>query len=81
MADILTQPVITDTGSEEVAVLVNSYNNLVDTLGTLITTLVSVADVNAIKAAAVIAEAALVADVVKIQRKPDVPAAPKMAAY
>lgn len=79
MANVKTLPVHGDLGSQEVERLIVSYNSLVDTLGTLITGLKTAADAPAINALAVIAEASLVASVVKLESTPRLPLGRRMA--
>jgi hypothetical protein len=80
MASLKTQPVLADSGSQEVATLVLSYNHLLDTLGTLITGLKTAADVSAIQTLATAAETSMVASAYKIQLEPRIPASRKFAA-
>lgn len=79
MANILYQPVVSDLGSKEFAQLANSYNELLDVLGDLITGLKTAADTAAINTLATTAEAALVANVVKLKQQPNIPITPSMA--
>jgi hypothetical protein len=76
MATYQTQKVVGDLGSQEHAQLVNSYNELLDALGTLITGLKTAADVAAIQALATAAETSLEANVKKLQQSPNLPLSP-----
>jgi hypothetical protein len=76
MADVRTQPVVEDTGSEELRQLRKSYNGLLDVVGTLLDALETAADVGAVNAAAVAALASIESDtatVKKIGGEPGVP--------
>lgn len=76
MADIRTQPVIEDTGSEELRQLRKSYNGLLDVFGTLIDAIEVGADIAAMQAAATAALASIESDtavVKKIGGEPGVP--------
>jgi len=78
MANIKTQRVHGDLGSQQLAQLQNSYNNLVDILGTLITGLKTavIGDVNTLATAA---EAAMEANVPKLLATPRTPLQPQVA--
>lgn len=80
MADLLTQKVHGDLGSQEHAQLVASYNELLDVLGDLITGLKTAADTAAINTLATTAETAMEANVKKLQSLPNVPLGPAIAA-
>jgi hypothetical protein len=76
MATLKTQPVVGDLGSQQLAHLAYSYGKLLDVLGTLITGLKTAADVPAVNALAVTAEASLEADAYKVTSEPNVPMSP-----
>lgn len=78
MANYTTQSVIGDLGSQEYAQLVNSYNELCDVLGDLITGLKTAAAVGDINTLATTAETALDANVKKFQQVPNVPLGPTL---
>lgn len=76
MADIRTQPVIQDLGSEELKKLRLSYNALVTLVGHILDDLEGAASVAAINAAATVRLAELetdTADVVAVGGEPGVP--------
>ena len=77
MANYENQNVIGDLGSEEAAVLISSYHNLLDVMGDLITALKGAADTAAINVLATTAETALEANVRKVVSQPPVPARPR----
>jgi len=79
MAALKTQPVVSDLGSQEVAQLIYSYNQLLDTMGALITELKSAAVVGDIVTAATTAEIAMEAVVYKLEQNPAIPLAPAFA--
>lgn len=76
MANLNTQGVVGDTGSEEVATLRRNYNALCDAMGDLVTALKSAAAIGDVVTAATAAEAAMEANVSKVDQQPNVPAAP-----
>lgn len=76
MANLTTQGVIGDTGSEEVAALRRSYNELCDAMGDLVTALKGAAAIGDVVTAATAAEAAMEANVKKVSQQPSIPAAP-----
>ena len=70
MSNIKTLRVIEDTGSQEVALLVESTNHLLQTLGDLVTTLKSAVNIGDVVAAATTAESALQLSTYKLKREP-----------
>lgn len=76
MANLNTQGVVGDTGSEEVATLRRNYNELCDVVGDLVTALKGVAAIGDVATAGTNAETAMEANVSKVGQEPDVPAAP-----
>ena len=76
MAAIRTREIIEDTGSQRMAQLEQSVNELIDAFGDFVTTVKGAADVAAINTAATTAETALEANVVKIARSPTTPLQP-----
>ena len=78
MANLKTQQVVGDLGSQEHAQLVASYNALLDVVGDLVTALKSATDSN-VSTPATTAETAMEAGVKKLQQGPEVPLAPAMA--
>ena len=76
MADLQTQRIVGDLGSQEHAHLQASYNGLLDVLSDLITGLKTAADVPAVQALATTAEAAMEANVKKLESVPDLPLSP-----
>jgi len=72
MANLMTQKVVGDTPSQETAQLIHSYNQLLDMLGTLITDLKTAANIGAVNALAVTAEASMQTLVYKLQAKPNI---------
>jgi anti-sigma regulatory factor (Ser/Thr protein kinase) len=81
MATIKTQPVVGDSGSQEMAQLVRSYNNLLDVVGDLITGLKTVVDEAATNTLAATAETALQTNVFKILEQPPIALGRKMNTY
>lgn len=75
MATLKTLPVVGDSGSQELAQLLSSYNQLLDILGTLITGMKTVADEAALHVLATTAETAMEANVLKIVPTYQVPLA------
>lgn len=77
MANIRTQPVIEDTGSEQVKKLTDSYNALLEALGTFMDTVETAAGASAAAATAFLAtvESDTTA-VTAIGRQPGVPERP-----
>lgn len=82
MADIRTKPVIEDTGSEQLKKLTNSYNALLESLGTFMDSLEAATADATVKACATafLAEVEVnTATVVAIGRQPGVPERPSRA--
>lgn len=78
MATLKTQKVHGDLGSQEVAQLQSSYNELLDVLGDLITGLKTAADVAAVNTLATTAETAMEANVKKLESVPNIPLSPSI---
>ena len=79
MAEIRTQPVVQDTGSEELKKLRLSYNALVELVGNILDDLEGAANIAAVNAAATVRLAEIetdTADVVAIGGLPGVPERP-----
>ena len=76
MANLKTQTVTGDLGSQQFKQLLTSYNALLSVLSTYITGVSTAADTAAINALAVTAEAAMEANVYIQAEKPNVPASP-----
>lgn len=75
MADIRTQPVIEDIGSEQLKKLTLSYNALVELVGNILDDLEGAANIAAVNAAATVRLAEIeadTADVVAVGRLPGV---------
>jgi hypothetical protein len=80
MADIRTVPIIEDTGSEQLKRLTDSYNALLESLGTYMDTVEAAAGASAAAATAFLAEVETdTATVVAIGRLPGVQARPARA--
>ena len=79
MAEIRTQPVIQDTGSEELKKLRLSYNAMVELLGNILDDLESAANIAAVNAAATVRLLEIEVDtatVVAVGGQPGVPERP-----
>jgi hypothetical protein len=81
MADITSQQVISDLGSEEVKLLIDNYNALLAAVGTFATATAAAADVAALKAAGAALETAIEANTVTLVRQPNIPARPTRPTY
>jgi hypothetical protein len=79
MAEIRTQPVVEDLGSEQVKKLTDSYNALVELVGNILDDLEGAANIGAVNAAATVRLAEIesdIATVVAVGRQPGVPEGP-----
>lgn len=77
MADLTTQSVLRDTGSEYVATLERNYNALLNALGDFATAVAASALVADVIAAGAALETALEANVSVVQGQPNIPPAPR----
>ena len=75
-----TQKVVGDTGSQEGAQLLHSYNQLLDTLYTLIDGLSTAVDITAVNTLATTALATVEASVYKVVTDRNIPLSPAMPA-
>jgi hypothetical protein len=84
MADVRTQPVLQDVGSEELRLLRQSYNAMLDAVGDLLDALETAAAIGDVNTAATAFKALIetnTSEIVKIGGLPNIPDAPKRATY
>lgn len=84
MADVRTQPILQDVGSEELRKLRLSYNALLDAVGDLLDALESAAAIGDVNTAATAFKALIetdTADIVKVGGLPNIPERPSRSVY